>query len=511
MSTTYTTADPVLFDTQQIEDAGRRGILQLLVLDYNALYYLRKIKTIVTDSTQSGTISEGSEKVKETKREKETEIKIGSDQKYRNVELRLTDPYQLPVGVIKLLIDPRHDEKSDLVDAYKMYRVSLLLQELWAYPLNSTRTMFELRSLTNEDVGNLSQFETQDRIPTYELSYRKKLLQKKIISKLIEANSGMPIQDEVTNFIIKLINAFGTLSTSYVELGPEDITEKERMEEKQENELVSSFFEDSINGDTIKNIIQHAGLQQVYTELSDILPHSISGVLNSGIFSIISTIWRNVISDMNEPEIANTLLNILPRIQQQFSSVTPFDSQQDIFAVGQKLINQFLSDCISENRLKMLENLVNNPSPSRTLVTFRSLDDIEKEKLWSNSWDFKSDKLSRLNYMYLVWWSLREPKELSLILDLALKVSNLKVYRIVKDKENYEIGGKVIISSAMVPGTFEATGTGSGAGVPSGSGSLMTLDLNYDNYKRNLDKAIQSLQTPGVLQKSILSMVKWLE
>ena len=250
--------------------------------------------------------------------------------------------------------------------------------------------------------------------------------------------------------------------------------------------------------DDYTNVIHLAGLLNVYEILRVFLPNSIEGIVNSSILSTVSDYWGKLFVEP-QPEMVNTLLTTLPKISQRFeTSTTTSKSQEDIHYGCLKLIREFLQKTIKDVRISELHDLSQNPSAANCLVVFRNLRALKPVKLneeWIKEWNHRDNLSNRLGFIYTSWWVLTSERELNILFQFALDITEDTTIFGIPDRN-------IIIPAAVFPGNLESTPR---------TTATSTIDLDYENDKRRIKIKEERLNIPGQLEKVLIQDgVKWL-
>lgn len=144
-------------------------------------------------------------------------------------------------------------------------------------------------------------------------------------------------------------------------------------------------------------------------------------------------------------------------------------------------------------------DLSQNPTAANCLVVFRNLRalkqlPIENKPLPPILWDVEKDPSGRLSFIYTSWWVLTSDRELNILFEFALNIT---------DRTKFDIPADVkVIPAAVFPGNLESTPR---------TTATSTIDLDYENDKRRIKIKEERLNIPGQLEKVLIQDgVRWL-
>ncbi|HKG31363.1 MAG TPA: hypothetical protein VKA91_08830, partial [Nitrososphaeraceae archaeon] len=203
-------------------------------------------------------------------------------------------------------------------------------------------------------------------------------------------------------------------------------------------------------------------------------------------------------------------------IEGSFRTIIPSSSQQDVFAKELDAVTDFLRSAIRPERLIDLRNVLNNPSPSMFINTFRSLrglkgDYLKPLPLLTQSpqspqygfWSFYDDD-NWFDYLFIIWWILTSEQKFSEIPDFA---SRRESVRLVPPGQPIPRpypppSPPNIVFDAMFPGSLGGPSVVLAGGPNQNidqSNSSARLELEYATFERNLSSLDNQLGRPGGL------------
>ena len=434
--------------------------------------------------------------------------------------------------------DPKNNQpcKGDIfLEDLTNYYISILLQQILSQVLVNPRKLYEMQTIEiEEEIKSASDsFGTTNKIDDDLITYYRDLRNEKNKEILEASNENSPIDGELEEIIIILINSIADFSnnseenilrnlksTYFDENGREydlltqlfEVPKRVSLEESKttkeskttpESQLLDIISETS---EKYKELFEKSGLETLRSELSNLIPFDFYGIINFDIFSDLLTIWNKLFQE-NEPEILNTLIGNLPKILERFFlSKTESTCCEDTKYRHNclQIITDFIHKTLTPIRIEEISNLSQYPSAANCLISFRSLRAFKNVGEWdlynylNYNETIKKDR-SRLGFLYVCWWSLSPQPELGILFGKVFKWFETGII-----ENKYGISGSEqlkINPFSMFPGSLERS-IGS---------SVSVIDMDYENDIRRFNIKESRLQKPGELEKVLNSDgVRWL-
>lgn len=418
------------------------------------------------------------------------------------------------------------------IDVFKLYTICINLQRMLSYSILNPRRMYDFRVEQELQSAERSSniYGTQDDVNDEASKYLVEVLRQKILDEVKDANSGLPIDEDIKETIVKTVLHTGHLfsdDTERVEQGLEGGVEEDDIEDRLVNMLFPMF--DLLGPQTqpenqvyLLDILENSGLRSVIDTLEFALPDDVFAISNSSVLSRLVNTWGALFTEY-QPEAIDLLINMLPTVKDRFrSSVTKSESQQDLKDDAFEVMEEFLDDTLIPIRTNDLDSLLNNPSATSSLYYFRSLRVLMGKGNFDpaaeppkEQWDAVRDNTARIKFLRLIHWILTDDKELEEIIEYALRLKaasdNPEGVSIVFSSNHpppnaqgdIEIHGNTVIPGVLFPGTLEM------ADVIPGGGMLM--DMNYAREQKNKQLLKTRLKRSGGLEGAVKDVrVRWM-
>jgi hypothetical protein len=419
------------------------------------------------------------------------------------------------------------------IDVFKIYTICIALQRMLSYSVLNPRRMYDFR--VEQELQNAERssniYGTQDDVNNEASKYLVEVLRQKILDELKNANSGLPVEEEIKETIVKTVLHTGHLFSDdleRVEKGLEGGVKEDDIEDRLVNMLFPMIDlldptkpprpQDQIY---LLDILEHSGLKSVIDTLEFTLPDDVFAIANSSVLSRLVNTWGVLFTEY-QPEGIDLLINMLPTVKDRFrSSVTQSETQQDLKDDAFEVIEEFLDDTLIPIRTNDLDSLLNNPSATSSLYYFRSLRVLmgdgkfdPTQEVMKEQWDAFRDNTARIKFLRLIHWILTDDKELEELIEYALRLKALSTppdndgVEIAPDKEGVLRGHIKIHDITVIPGVL-FSGTLEMADVIPGGGMLM--DMNYAREQKNKQLLKTRLKRSGGLEGAVKdARVRWM-
>jgi hypothetical protein len=437
-------------------------------------------------------------------------------------------------------MDPDHPTEKlrslRFIDVFKIYTICITLQRILSYSILNPRRMYDFRVeqelQSAERASNI--YGTQDDVNDEASKYLAEVLRQKILDELKDANSGMPIEEDIKEAIVKMVLHIGHLFSN----------DNERVEQGLEGGIREDVIEDSLvhslfpmdykrgsdpavpeHDVHLLNILEISGLKSIIDTLELSLPDDVYAIASSSVLTKLVNTWGMLFTE-HQPEAVDLLVNMLPTIKDRFrSSVTKSETQQDLKDDAFEVIEEFLDETLIPIRTNDLDHLLNSPSATSSLYFFRSLrvlmangqlkfseavldpEDGIPPILIEEKWNAVTDITARIKFLRLIHWILTDDKELEEIIEYALRLKAASHDKdgvsIDVDEGFIKIYGHPVIPGVIFPGTLEM------ADVIPGGGMLM--DMNYAREQKNKQLLKTRLKRSGGLEGAVKdARVRWM-
>ncbi len=483
---------------QKIRSIWRKCFLQFIALDNDVLYYYKNLppNVSVDRSPYWPIIKDISSQYLDDPSGKQSDANIDSETKDDDKKDQSTTT--TTTAIINI-------NKSRSDQNYIHYRTSLFLQEILCYPLLYPEVLYTIKEHYSS---------TEEKTIGKDKSNIRNLL----ADKIERISNGKRPQIEIINILLKVIFKLGSFSSPQSQslLPSSSISSFENennytyddMEQQvvdgQNSELdvvdnLLTYDTPNENQQKVKedNMLDLVNLREIYDELVPIVNYftnnnsSYSVNMDIGILDTILDNWNlffnsYILKSSFEPlSVIDHLVRELSNLETRFSNSKPMISQDDYLFYSDQLdsIKKYLNKAFSLNgiqkkRLYYLYDLLNNPSYTRTLSIFRSLDESP------SSHNRFSE--GRLAFLRLIYWTLTEKNELK---DIYLECINDNNKKQSKDKTPpITYSNKKLSARALFP---DSDGK---------SNNYLDYRIDIRRYKKSVDNLAKSLQTPGQLE-----------
>jgi hypothetical protein len=401
------------------------------------------------------------------------------------------------------------------------YYISILLQQILSQVLVNPRKLYEMQTIeTEEEIKSASDsFGTTNKIDDDLVTYYRDLRNEKNKEMLETATENSPIDGEIEEILITVINSIADFSNTSEENILRNLKASYFDEKERENRLLYHLFQiPKTNDETLETdeeirettsdkyeeLFEKSGLNTLKTELSNLIPFDFYGIINFDIFSDLMTVWNQLFQE-NDPEVINTLIGNLPKILEKFllSKTESTSCCEDIKYRHNCLliITDFIQKTLTPLRIEETSHLSQYPSAYNCLVSFRSLRAFKNIGEWHLNEYLNIEKRdrSRLGFLYVCYWCLSPQPELGILFGKVFDWFGKKIidknYGISEDEQSK------INPFSMFPGSLERS-IGS---------SVSVIDMDYETDKRRFKNKESRLQKPGELEKVLNSDgVRWL-
>jgi hypothetical protein len=569
----YTMSDISLEDKDVIQSIGRRAFLQFTTLDFLISKTYEAIAKIVNDAQDREPLPvpddkklvfnnpyqletsaieylalESWENFLSTTHNKKLSERVTTKEKRGGAK----DHWRSIAEVLYDYTDfPTHDDHPTLkpedgmlairrIDVFKLYTICIALQRMLSYSVLNPRRMYDFRVEQQLQSAERSSniYGTQDDVNNEASEYLVEVLRQRILDELKDANSGLPIEEDIKETIVKTVLHTGHLFSDDLERVEKGLEGGVR-EDVIEDRLVNTLFpmidlldpekppraEDQVY---LLDVLENSGLKSVIDTLEFTLPDDVFAIANSSVLSRLVNTWGALFTEY-QPEAIDLLINMLPTVKDRFrSSVTKSESQQDLNDDAFEVIEEFLDDTLIPIRTNDLDSLLNNPSATSSLYYFRSLRVLmgdgkfnptpthpnptaggQGPPFWVEQWDAFRDNTARIKFLRLIHWILTDDKELEELIEYALRLKALSPYPhndgVVVDptKGHITLHNITVIPGVLFPGTLEM------ADIIPGGGMLM--DMNYAREQKNKQLLKTRLKRSGGLEGAVKdARVRWM-
>jgi len=412
------------------------------------------------------------------------------------------------------------------------YYISILLQQILSQVLVNPRKLYEMQTIEiEEEIKPASDsFGTTNKIDPDLVTYYRDLRNEKNKEMLETATENSPIDGEIEEILITVINSIADFSNTSEENILRNLKASYFDEKERENLLLDQLFKKAkanqrpqdypqqlpdpilINSD-YKGLFTKSGLKTVRDELYNLIPSDFYGIISFDIFSDLLTVWNQLFQE-NDPEVINTLIGNLPKILEKFllSKTESTSCCEDIKYRHNclQIITDFIQKTLTPLRIEEVSHLSQYPSAYNCLVSIRSLRAFRNVGEWYLDYYLDTDTgepnlqflydRSRLGFLYVCWWCLSPQPELGILFGKVFDWFGEDIidanYGISKDEEQDKIN-----PFSMFPGSLERS-IGS---------SVSVIDMDYENDKRRFKNKESRLQKPGELEKVLNGDgVRWL-
>jgi len=459
---------------QQLIDITRKILVQVIGLDKYIFQIFRVIRKLL--------------------------IELGIDSKNLNNPYYI-DPSVLPSPYLKDLGDK--DIQSVLITIFKAYLTCLTLQRVLSYALLNADAVYDLKLIfRGENVTkSKSIYDTKDSVDKDVVKESEKLM-------------GIQVIDY--ELFKEIISYFGNFSNKGSD-GFSDIALDDSEDSTREATAIKLIFSNAANYDLfLKNVIDSSfsntlpngkflniiGLK-IVQKIYDMLPNSLSGILNSAIlFSLPDTLIK--LLGMPNPKVWENVFSVLSNIEDRFKRSVPISDQMaDQSFIIRRFMLDFLRNSLGSGTIRVndLSNLIQNPSINSSLIYFRSLTDMTKKvnDFDKVSWSVPNDASFRLKFDFILYWSLGE-KKLSTLAWFSL-------YRATKKDEWVKYGIRryppltEVRLEEMLPGTMDDDAQNS-------DGSLLFNPI-FDKDQKKIAIIKDKLKRYKGLEEVLIQETRW--
>ena len=395
----------------------------------------------------------------------------------------------------------------NIVTAYTKFKIAQLLHGIWAYSLLYPTTFYEL-SPNYKDIIQIENDFPEQTDPRFLIGVeeaKRKTRSLEFLHNLENASSGIPLQDEVKEIIKNIVHRIGNMPMLYSknpdiykDISVSDPVYDDYEDNNEINVVDSLLLERPItipqgqpsrppphpNPDA-DDIIKAVGLEDIFHQLFDLVQDDSAGGFNVEVFNNIRDIWgRLFFVGSGTPDGINYIEKQLPTIEGSFGTIIPSSSQQDLFAPELDNVKDFLRGAIRQKRLGDIRNVLNDPSASKFINTFRSIGGLDPQVMAGNDFWLNYDDDNWFDYLFVIWWVLTYEQKFSEIADFASG-------RYPPPGVNFDamfLGGLGGASIVLAGGPNQNIDQ---------SNSSARLELEYATYERNLSSLDNQLGRPG--------------
>ena len=246
-----------------------------------------------------------------------------NSQDWRSIAEVLYDYLDFPVNYPA----PPRSEKDMLairrIDVFKIYTICIALQRMLSYAVLNPRRMYDFRVEQELQSAERSSniYGTQDDVNDEASEYLVEVLRQRILDELKDANSGLPIDEDIKETIVKTVLHTGHLFSDDLERVEKGLEGGVR-EDDIEDRLVNMLFPmidlldpahppDAEDEVYLLDVLENSGLKSVIDTLEFTLPDDVFAIANSSVLSRLVNSWGVLFTEY-QPEAIDLLINMLP-------------------------------------------------------------------------------------------------------------------------------------------------------------------------------------------------------